>query len=56
MRWQIAAITQALGYDDVRGLSRDDLVALTPEVADITGLPYEPLVGDASVQQVGLHS
>jgi len=56
VRWQIAAITQALGYDDVRGLSRDDLVALTPEAADITGLPYEPLVGDASVQQVGLHS
>jgi len=55
VRWQIAAITQALGYDDVRGLSRDDLVALTPEAADITGLPYEPLVGDASVQQVGLH-
>ena len=55
VRWQIAAITQALGYDDVRGLNRDDLVALTPEAADITGLPYEPLVGDASVQQVGLH-
>ena len=53
VRWQIAAITQALGYDDVRGLNRDDLVALTPEAADITGLPYEPLVGDASVQQAG---
>jgi len=56
VRWQIAAITQALGYDDVRGLNRDDLVALTPEAADITGLPYEPAVDDASVQPVGLHS
>ena len=31
VRWQIAAITHGLGYDDVRQLSRDDLVALTPE-------------------------
>ncbi|MDH3412298.1 MAG: glutamate synthase-related protein [Gammaproteobacteria bacterium] len=42
VRWQIAAITQALGYDDVRKLNRDDLVALTPEAATITRLPYEP--------------
>lgn len=42
VRWQIAAITQALGYDDVRKLNRDDLVALTPEAAAITRLPYEP--------------
>lgn len=42
VRWQIAAITQALGYDDFRQLSRRDLVALTPEAAAITGLPYEP--------------
>lgn len=42
VRWQIAAITQALGYDDFRQLSRQDLVALTPEAAAITGLPYEP--------------
>ncbi|MDX1514033.1 MAG: glutamate synthase-related protein [Gammaproteobacteria bacterium] len=42
VRWQIAAITNALGYDDVRGLCRDDLVALTPEAAAITRLPYEP--------------
>ena len=42
VRWQIAAITHALGHDDVRDLSRDDLVALTPEAAAITGLPYEP--------------
>lgn len=42
VRWQIAAITQGLGYSDVRDLSRDDLVALTPEAAAITRLPYEP--------------
>jgi len=39
LRWQIASITRALGYDDVHKVSRDDLVALTPEAADITGLP-----------------
>jgi glutamate synthase domain-containing protein 2 len=42
VRFQIAAITDGLGYTDVRQLSRDDLVALTPEAAQITGLPYEP--------------
>ena len=42
VRWQIAAITQALGYSDYRQLSRQDLVALTPEAAAITGLPYDP--------------
>lgn len=42
VRWQLAAITQALGYGDFRQLSRADLVALTPEAAAITGLPYEP--------------
>jgi glutamate synthase domain-containing protein 2 len=42
LRWQIAAITKALGYDDVHRVNRGDLVALTPEAADITGLPYAP--------------
>ena len=42
VRWQIAAITHALGYHDVTQLNRDDLVALTPDAAAITGLPYEP--------------
>jgi glutamate synthase domain-containing protein 2 len=42
VRWQIAAVTDALGHDDVAKLCRDDLVALTPEAAAITGLPYEP--------------
>jgi len=42
VRWQIAAITKALGHSSAKQLSRDDLVALTPEAAEITGLPYEP--------------
>jgi glutamate synthase domain-containing protein 2 len=42
VRWQLAAITHALGHADVHQLSRDDLVALTPEAAAITRLPYAP--------------
>jgi glutamate synthase domain-containing protein 2 len=42
VRWQIAALTEALGHSSVRGLNRDDLVALTPEAASITGLEYAP--------------
>ncbi len=42
LRWQIATLTKALGHTDFRQLSRDDLVALTPEAAAITGLPYDP--------------
>jgi glutamate synthase domain-containing protein 2 len=42
VRWQIAALTHGLGHGSVKDLSRDDLVALTPEVAAITKLPYEP--------------
>ncbi|MCZ6721281.1 MAG: glutamate synthase-related protein [Proteobacteria bacterium] len=46
VRFQIAALTQALGYDDVKKLSRDDLVALTPEAAVMTGLPFDPSYRD----------
>ena len=42
IRWQIASLTSELGYSDVRQLSRDDLVALTPEAAELTRLPYHP--------------
>lgn len=42
VRWQMATITQALGYDDIRRVSRKDLVALTPEAAHMLQLPYEP--------------
>ncbi len=54
LRWQIAAITKALGYTDVHTVSRKDLVALTPEAADITGLPYRPEYGNTIHPQVGL--
>jgi glutamate synthase domain-containing protein 2 len=42
VRWQIAALTHALGYDNVKSLNRGDLVALTPEAAAISRLPYRP--------------
>ncbi len=42
VRWQMAALTHAMGYDDMKQLGREDLVALTPEAAEITGLPYAP--------------
>ena len=42
LRWQLAAVAHGLGHDHVAKLSRDDLVALTPEAAAITRLPYEP--------------
>jgi glutamate synthase domain-containing protein 2 len=54
LRWQIAAITKALGYDDVHKVSRDDLVALTPEAADITGLPYVPGHRHKKPAEIGL--
>ncbi|MBF0209405.1 MAG: alpha-hydroxy-acid oxidizing protein [Desulfamplus sp.] len=41
-RWQLAAITSALGHSKVHELSKDDLVALTPEAAALTRLPYKP--------------
>ena len=55
VRWQIAALTDALGYNDVKNLSRDDLVALTPEAADITGLPYEPAAGPSAMREEGIN-
>jgi glutamate synthase domain-containing protein 2 len=42
VRWQLAAVVAAHGYGSVYDLSRDDLVALTPEAAAITRLPYAP--------------
>ena len=53
VRWQIAALTHALGYDAVTGLARDDLVALTPEAAAITRLPYAPEYRDNSLRKAG---
>jgi glutamate synthase domain-containing protein 2 len=45
VRWQLAAIIDGLGYTDYRQLSRDDLVALTPEAAAISRLPLMPESG-----------
>jgi glutamate synthase (NADPH) large chain len=42
IRWQLTAISKALGHGHIRGLCRDDLVALTPEAAELTRLPYCP--------------
>ncbi len=52
VRWQIASITQGLGHTDVRQLSRDDLVAVTPDAAAITGLPYAPEYRENRVPEV----
>jgi glutamate synthase domain-containing protein 2 len=41
IRWQLASIAHAHGYSDIRQLSRNDLVALTPEAAALTRLPYD---------------
>jgi glutamate synthase domain-containing protein 2 len=51
-RWQMAAIIHALGHNDVRQLSQDDLVALTPEAAVMTRLPYEPGYRDEVRKQI----
>jgi glutamate synthase domain-containing protein 2 len=50
MRWQLAAITDELGYSDVKQLNRGDLVATTPEAAKITGLDYAPEYRDSTLQ------
>ncbi len=42
IRWQLSAVVGALGHGDIHGLSRDELVALTPEAAEMTRLPYAP--------------
>ena len=53
VRWQIAALTHALGYNDVTRLNRDDLVALTPEAAAITRLPYAPEYRGQRLEEAG---
>jgi len=42
IRFQLAAVIRSLGYTDIRQLSRSDLIALTPEAAELTRLPYVP--------------
>lgn len=41
-RWQMATTVHGLGHTDIGQVSRDDLVALTPEAAAYTRLPYVP--------------
>ena len=56
VRWQLAAIAQALGHGHVRQFSRKDLVALTREAAAITGLDYAPEArdhGEALTRRLG---
>ena len=42
VRWQIAALTQAMGHGSTAALGRDDLVAVTRDAAAMTGLAYAP--------------
>jgi glutamate synthase (NADPH/NADH) large chain len=42
IRWQLTAVARGLGHKNMGGLCRDDLVALTPEAAEMTRLPYCP--------------
>jgi methylamine---glutamate N-methyltransferase subunit C len=54
LRWQLATVVQTHGYRSVYDLSRDDLVALTPEAAEITRLPYEPEYADNTLRKVAV--
>ena len=47
------ALTNARGCDQVRRLNRDDLVALPPEAAEITRLPYAPEVREREAGLLG---
>jgi methylamine---glutamate N-methyltransferase subunit C len=54
VRWQLASVVRAHGYASVYELSRDDLVALTPEAAEITRLPYAPEHAENTLEKVAL--
>ena len=56
LRWQLASIVHAHGYASVYELSRDDLVALTPEAAEITRLPYAPEYAGDTLAEVAAAS
>jgi hypothetical protein len=56
LRWQLAAVVHAHGYSSVYELSRADLVALTPEAAAITRLPFAPELADAGAGPGGAGS
>lgn len=54
LRWQLATVVQAHGYGCVYDLTRADLVALTPEAAEITRLEYAPEYAANTLQKVVL--
>ena len=54
LRWQLATVVQTHGYRSVYDLSREDLVALTPEAAEITRLPYAPEYADNTLHKVAV--
>jgi glutamate synthase domain-containing protein 2 len=54
LRWQLASVVHAHGHRSVYDLSRDDLVALTPEAAAITRLPYEPDYREQQLEALSL--
>jgi glutamate synthase domain-containing protein 2 len=54
LRWQLATVVSTHGYRSVYELSRSDLVALTPEAAEITRLPYEPEHAENTLQKVAV--
>ncbi len=52
-RWQLAAVALAAGHANVHDLCRDDLVALTPEAAALTRLPYCPELRESVQPETG---
>lgn len=54
LRWQLATVVQAHGYGAVYDLTRADLVALTPEAAEITRLEYAPEYADNTLRKVAV--
>jgi methylamine---glutamate N-methyltransferase subunit C len=54
LRWQLATVVSTHGFRSVYELSREDLVALTPEAAEITRLPYEPAYADNTLRKVAV--
>ncbi len=56
VRWQLASVVRAHGYQRANQLSRDDLVALTPEAAEITRLEYAPEYAERDPGQLQLAS
>jgi formylmethanofuran dehydrogenase subunit C len=52
LRWQLATVVHAHGHTNVYDLSRADLVALTPEAAEITRLEYAPEYAENTLRKV----